>query len=295
MVKLKMIRKILLFSPGQFFRYRSKNLRHYYSIFSKYLHFYTYLKRCIYRPVKLENIINFEDGYLALKNINLPNSFFKEVNNILKKIDLEKEIQNTEKSIITINKNNFDGNSQVFKAITLDKILNPIINYLDCIPILSYIAIWYSPNIKNIKQSSQLFHLDHEDYRQIKGFIFLEDVTEESGPLVILRKKDSDIIQNKLKYKMTEQNKRIDDKILADYKKIYLTGSKGTVILLDTSSCLHFGSRKASKSRLLLSFQYITPFAFVLPWFWYLSKKTKIVKNIDSKSSLILRIVGKKI
>ena len=66
MVKLKMIRKILLFSPGQFFRYRSKNLRHYYSIFSKYLHFYTFLKRCIYRPVKLENIINFEDGYLVL-------------------------------------------------------------------------------------------------------------------------------------------------------------------------------------------------------------------------------------
>ena len=44
----------------------------------------------------------------------------------------------------------------------------------------------------------------------------------------------------------------------------------------------------------MLSFQYITPFAFVLPWFWYLSKKTKIVKNIDNKNNLILRIVGKK-
>ena len=32
------------------------------------------------------------------------------------------------------------------------------------------------PNNKLFESSSQKYHLDHEDYKQVKGFLFIEDV-----------------------------------------------------------------------------------------------------------------------
>lgn len=290
-----MFKKILLFSPGQIFRYKSRRNRKIYYYISRFFHLITYFKRCYKINYFTDNHIDENKGYLILNDLNIPDSFFTNVNSIINKINLKKKILENDKSIITLNKNNFDSDSIVFKTITSKNILHPVINYLKCVPLLSYLAIWYSPNNKHINDSSQLLHLDHEDYKQIKGFIFLEDVNDNSGPLIIIDKKNSEKIQNQLKYKMTEKQKRIDDEILKDYKKISLTGKKGTVVLLDTSSCLHFGSRKASNSRLVLSFQFITPFAFVLPWFWYFSKKIRIVKSITNESDLVLKIIGKKI
>ncbi len=295
MAAFKMFKKILFFSPGQIFRYKSKKYRRLYYFISRYLHLITYLRRCYKVNYSSENYIDENKGYLILNNLNIPDSFFSNINSIISKINLEEKIIKNEKSIITLNKNKFDSNSIVFKTITSKNILYPIIKYLKCIPLLTYLAIWYSPNNKKINQSSQFLHLDHEDYKQIKGFIFLKDINEDCGPLVIIDKRNSEKIQNQLNYRMTEENKRIDDNILKNYKKITLTGKKGTVVLLDTSSCLHFGSRKASNSRLVLSFQFITPFAFVLPWFWYFSKKIKIVKNFSKESDLVLKIIGKKI
>jgi len=290
-----MFKKILLFSPGQIFRYKSKKYRKLYYFISRYSHLFTYFRRCYNINYNPQNYIDENKGYLILKDLNIPNSFFLEINSIISKINLKEKILQNEKSIITINKNNFNSNSIVFKTITSKNILYPVIKYLKCIPLITYIAIWYSPNNKKIHKSSQFMHLDHEDYKQIKGFIFLEDINEDSGPLVIIDKKNSENIENQLNYRMTEKYKRIDDKILKNYKKISLTGKKGTVVLLDTSSCLHFGSRKASNSRLVLSFQFITPFAFILPWFWYFTKKIKIVKNNSNESDLIRKIIGKKI
>ena len=35
--------------------------------------------------------------------------------------------------------------------------------------------------------------------------------------------------------------------------------------MVDSSRCIHFGSRAASKLRRILMIQYITPFSFTLP------------------------------
>ncbi|MSO45981.1 MAG: hypothetical protein EXQ59_04350 [Acidobacteria bacterium] len=46
-----------------------------------------------------------------------------------------------------------------------------------------------------------------------------------------------------------------------------LTGTPGTTAFLDTSRCLHYGSRfgDVSARRLVVMLQYITPMAFILP------------------------------
>ena len=49
--------------------------------------------------------------------------------------------------------------------------------------------------------------LDHEDYKQIKGFFLIEDLTKENGPTVILNsKKSKEVLQKpKLQYKKIKQ------------------------------------------------------------------------------------------
>ena len=58
-----------------------------------------------------------------------------------------------------------------------------------------------NPNL----EGSQLMHLDHEDFQQIKLFFFFEDVDKDTGPLVALDQKDSTNIQKTwLQLKRTE-------------------------------------------------------------------------------------------
>ena len=47
-----------------------------------------------------------------------------------------------------------------------------------------------------------------------------------------------------------------------------MTGKSGDLLLCDTSSCFHFGSRLGNKPRIILAFQYLTPFGFTIDWNW---------------------------
>ena len=79
--------------------------------------------------------------------------------------------------------------------------------YLNCIPILTNLSLWYSPNDKIFKNSSQEYHLDHEDYKQVKGFLFINEIDLQTGPLNVINVKENNNIQKLIKYKMTETDK----------------------------------------------------------------------------------------
>ena len=74
MVVFKIFKKILLFSPGQIFRYKSKNYRRLYYFFSRYFHLITYLRRCYKINFKSEKYIDENKGYLILNDLNIPDS-----------------------------------------------------------------------------------------------------------------------------------------------------------------------------------------------------------------------------
>lgn len=59
--------------------------------------------------------------------------------------------------------------------------------YLRAPPILSTIQCWWSFGGHDA-QHAQLFHLDLDDYRFIKLFLYLTDVTEENGPHAFIEK-----------------------------------------------------------------------------------------------------------
>lgn len=141
--------------------------------------------------------------------------------------------------------------------------------YLGCVPILQYLNVWHSRHVDDEPIKSQLYHCDSDETEQLKVFVLCEAVTPESGPLTWVPASQSQAIRDRLQYmydsKLTDQ--QVHDALGARPREIELTGPSGTVAFLDTSRCLHFGSRFRDKSahRLVVMFQYVTPLAFIFP------------------------------
>ena len=110
--------------------------------------------------------------------------------------------------------------------------------------------------------SSQQWHLDGGDIRQLKLFLYLNDIDEDAGPLTIIPAEESRHLIKRLNY---VKGKLPDDKVAAlvpQEKWIQLIGSKGTLVVCDTSSCFHFGGRAREGERLFLEFHYSTSAPF---------------------------------
>ena len=270
--------KLVFKQPGILIRYRSFGLRKLYFNLSKYLHLKTYLSRR--KNINYQcNLYN--QGYekigietLNKNNLNI-NSVIIEIEEKIK--DLDYSNQSSHLKSIKISEI-FDTNSNVFNFLTSDYLINIVSEYLGCVPILTYSSVWYSRNDEIIDNSSQEYHLDHEDYKQVKGFLYLEDIDETNGAMNLFTNTNSKKVIQQLDYKTSPEKKRVKDEFFSKYEneKIICKGEKGTLYLVDTSNCFHCGARKSPKSRLLLSFQFITPWANYLNWNW---KKSKIIGN----------------
>ena len=102
---------------------------------------------------------------------------------------------------------------------------------------------------------------------------------------------------------MTEKSKRVSDKIIRDLKKNtninenILTGKSGDLLLCDTSSCFHYGSRLGSnpKPRFILAFQYITPFSFSMDWNWINSDLIPFKKSKIESNALVEKVLGARV
>ena len=220
----------------------------------------------------------------------------------LEKIDLTKFSKSKDGIIKLKTSRDFNNQSLELKFATNKYFIEIISRYLKCIPILTSLSLWYSPNLKFMENTSQEYHLDHEDFKQVKGFLFINEVDINTGPLNIISAEQSNDIQKLINYKMTKTSKRVNDKTIQNLKKKLiikeniLTGNPGDLLLCDTSSCFHFGSRLGDKPkpRLILAFQYVTPFSFSMDWNW---KNTNIpFKNYNFDNDLLLnKVTGNKI
>ena len=66
-----------------------------------------------------------------------------------------------------------------------------------------------------------------------------------------------------------------------------MTGPKGSINLIDTSNCYHFGSRPGKKPRYLLMYQFLSSYSYYLPM---KKNKTSIIyeSKILSSDEIIL-------
>jgi hypothetical protein len=148
------------------------------------------------------------------------------------------------------------------------EILGAVSGYLGVVPVLTEVDVWYSAHGPETPTSSQLWHLDPADTRQIKVWVHCADVRPESGPLTVVDAATSDELADRVGYRFDAASYRVSDQQVRETvpgeRIVPLAGPEGTVALVDTSACFHFGSRveAGAPPRRMILIQYLTPYAF---------------------------------
>jgi hypothetical protein len=143
----------------------------------------------------------------------------------------------------------------------LDFILSPEIlrfasDYFGEVPVLGSLNLMWSPPNGTMKES-QLFHRDGEDHKQLKLFLNITEVTSESGPLTLVPAPASEQAMLKLRYNTGRLSDEAVTQAAGADNIITCTGPVGQLAAVDTSRCLHFGSRNNKHERLVLFIQFV--------------------------------------
>jgi hypothetical protein len=149
-----------------------------------------------------------------------------------------------------------------------DGLLSLVTNYLGTIPHLNRVDLLYSVSHGGEEAiSSQIYHLDPEGRRQAKLFLNLRDIGPDEGPFTFIPAAASSLIIKSIKRRRGADDEselamgRYLDEELVQVggleKSISVMGPTGSGVLVDTSRCLHCGSRvKRGTYRLCLYIQY---------------------------------------
>jgi len=193
-------------------------------------------------------------------------------NTIIKSVDFEGLAKQSKKPFLVpydLDQND-PANLPVTEFALHPKVLGTISRYIGSMPVLLKSSIWYS-NGEDVGGRSQFFHLDGEDVRTIKLLFMLEDVDEMTRPFTLIPAKESAEAYKDLKSggKITKRNEKIPDDVFfscVDKSNVVpLIGAASTAAFVDPTRCYHFGSRKGTKPRWLLTLHYQSAFSIDLP------------------------------
>lgn len=132
-------------------------------------------------------------------------------------------------------------------------------DFMGDLPQLSDVLLTLSQPTENKPLSySQLWHLDHDDKRVCKLFIYLTDVRDTAdGPLTFIPAPASKPFRNTIKSHMS------DDKVFAKVDRSVvkeMVAPRLSSFIVNTARCLHMGSRiRSDRTRLLYTATYIQP------------------------------------
>lgn len=152
--------------------------------------------------------------------------------------------------------------SEILELANRDEIISLAANYLGCKPIISTItARWIIAGEETNKLfDDDSYHRDAEDFRFLKLFVYLTDVTEEQAAHSFITKSHK---SNKLTRRGLISNEQANAKFEKENIKI-ITGKAGCAFLEDTWG-IHRSIPATSGSRLALIITYsqlaCTPFA----------------------------------
>ena len=142
--------------------------------------------------------------------------------------------------------------------------------HLGMVPLLAGVTVLRSPYVAGLPSGSQLFHSDWEDVTQLKLFVHCSDVSSDNGPLTAVRATASARAKQGMHYCYGGSGfRRGDEEVLALVEPADVRafeGPAGTAVFVDTSACLHFGSRLSAgaSDRLVVQLQFLRPSAFAL-------------------------------
>ena len=133
---------------------------------------------------------------------------------------------------------------------------NRIYHYFNQPYVLSTLRLWWTP-LNDTSISSQKFHLDEEDLTQVKVFVNISEITADHGPFTFLPNNSSNRVLSSYKNGKRRYTDNEINEVLQTNESISLTGRAGDGAFIDTSKCLHYGSRHNTKERLVLMAQYL--------------------------------------
>jgi hypothetical protein len=156
-----------------------------------------------------------------------------------------------------------DGQLSADHAITrfalLPEVTGLVSKAFGMVPRLDYVTVTHSVPVDGELAYSQLWHRDHDDVRVLKMFVYLTDVADENdGPFSFIPGSHSDL-EN-----FSMRSHRRDDELPAKlgYPQSVkaIMGPKLTCFMVETTRCLHMGSRVApGHSRLMYTATYFAP------------------------------------
>ena len=127
--------------------------------------------------------------------------------------------------------------------------------YFGHVPFLASLELFHSVPQSAPYRSGQLWHLDIDHPRQLKWSVMCRPTTRNHGPLTFLSASDSAHVQQATGY--VPGRSLPDDQIGSSAPAIELVGDAGVSVLVDTSRCLHFGSRVRTGERIALVAQFV--------------------------------------
>ncbi len=149
----------------------------------------------------------------------------------------------------------FDLDNPLVRFALQPQILAVIAHALGEVPQLSDVLLTLSSDSDPGLKYSQLWHRDYDDVRTIKLFSYLTDVDSEAdGPFTLIPGPVSD------RQRFTRRTHVEDAVVLRGgaVRPVAITGRRLSVFAVETSRCLHMGSRMApGHSRLLYTATFI--------------------------------------
>lgn len=143
-------------------------------------------------------------------------------------------------------------------------VLDSAIGYFGAVPRLMYLDLWVTrPNLREKLFSSQLYHLDQPESRILSLFVNVFDVAEENGPFTFMPADVSRRVCRATNYTWIETfgDGRLSDAQVFDHAaradEIALAGGAGNAGFVDTSMCLHAGSRCRTGERVMLVIRFM--------------------------------------
>jgi hypothetical protein len=133
-------------------------------------------------------------------------------------------------------------------------ILDTVTTYLGSVPILAGAALWWTPENESAERS-QLFHFDGEDERQMKLLVNIFETGDEHGPFTLIPADRSAPLCGPRAMRRRITDEEVDSVCGLD-NAVRFVGGAGSAGFVDTSRCLHFGSRHTRRDRLVLMVQF---------------------------------------
>jgi hypothetical protein len=141
----------------------------------------------------------------------------------------------------------------IVNLINDEALLEIVRRTLGATPTISDVGGWWSIAGRKSAKDAQLFHRDVDDFKFLKLFIYLTDVTRDTGPHIYVAKSHNKNVGTKIRrYSVEEVETMFGKENVMSFEE-----PKGSVFLVNTFG-MHKGLLPVSDNRLLIQIQYST-------------------------------------